>query len=101
MAHRCANSPSTPPARTPTSNEYNTGRVIVDLLKDDRKAVEVPAALVAGHGPFTWGATARKSLEHAIVCEADAPMDVKPRYCRGQVAERRRWLGGFRGRRTS
>ncbi|MFJ1735482.1 L-ribulose-5-phosphate 4-epimerase AraD [Streptomyces sp. NPDC088254] len=53
--------------------EYNTGRVIVGLLKeDDRKAVEVPAALVAGHGPFTWGASARKSLEHAIVCEAVA-----------------------------
>ncbi|MFJ9908367.1 L-ribulose-5-phosphate 4-epimerase AraD [Streptomyces sp. NPDC101152] len=55
--------------------EYNTGRVIVDMLKeDDRKAVEVPAALVANHGPFTWGATARKSLEHAIICEAVADM---------------------------
>ena len=32
----------------------------------------MPAALVAGHGPFTWGATARKSLEHAIICEAVA-----------------------------
>jgi L-ribulose-5-phosphate 4-epimerase len=28
--------------------------------------------MVAGHGPFTWGATARKSLEHAIICEAVA-----------------------------
>ncbi|WP_425246083.1 L-ribulose-5-phosphate 4-epimerase AraD [Streptomyces sp. NEAU-NA10] len=53
--------------------EYNTGQVIVDLLAgDDRRAVEVAAALVAGHGPFTWGATARKSLEHAIICEAVA-----------------------------
>ncbi|MDX2700676.1 L-ribulose-5-phosphate 4-epimerase AraD, partial [Streptomyces ipomoeae] len=53
--------------------EYNTGHVIVDLLDgDDRRAVEVPAAPVAGHGPFTWGATARKSLEHAILCEAVA-----------------------------
>ncbi|MDQ1069099.1 L-ribulose-5-phosphate 4-epimerase AraD [Streptomyces canus] len=53
--------------------EYNTGVVIVDTLhEDDRKAVEVPAALVVGHGPFTWGATARKSLEHAIICEAVA-----------------------------
>ncbi|MGW5665846.1 L-ribulose-5-phosphate 4-epimerase AraD [Streptomyces sp. NPDC003758] len=55
--------------------EYNTGHVIVDLLDcNDDKAVEVPAALVAGHGPFTWGATARKSLEHAIICEAVADM---------------------------
>lgn len=53
--------------------EHNTGRVIVEALDgDDRKAAEVPAALVAGHGPFTWGATARKSLEHAIICEAVA-----------------------------
>ena len=53
--------------------EYNTGRVIVDMLAgDDRRAVEVPAALVANHGPFTWGSSARKSLEHAIICEAVA-----------------------------
>ncbi|MDX2678196.1 L-ribulose-5-phosphate 4-epimerase AraD [Streptomyces soliscabiei] len=53
--------------------EYNTGHVIVDLLAgDDQRALEVPAALVAGHGPFTWGASARKSLEHAIICEAVA-----------------------------
>ncbi|WP_405524723.1 L-ribulose-5-phosphate 4-epimerase AraD [Streptomyces canus] len=53
--------------------EYNTGVVIVDLLgEEDQKAVEVPAALVANHGPFTWGTTARKSLEHAIICEAVA-----------------------------
>ncbi|MGW0423345.1 L-ribulose-5-phosphate 4-epimerase AraD [Streptomyces sp. NPDC003015] len=53
--------------------EYNTGQVIVDLLDgEDQRAVEVPAALVSGHGPFTWGATARKSLEHAIICEAVA-----------------------------
>lgn len=53
--------------------EYNTGQVIVDLLEgDDQRALEVPAALVAHHGPFTWGADARKSLEHAIICEAVA-----------------------------
>ncbi|WP_328752617.1 L-ribulose-5-phosphate 4-epimerase AraD [Streptomyces sp. NBC_00285] len=53
--------------------EYNTGQVIVDLLEgDDQRALEVPAALVAHHGPFTWGASARKSLEHAIICEAVA-----------------------------
>ncbi|NEB03471.1 L-ribulose-5-phosphate 4-epimerase AraD [Streptomyces sp. SID13726] len=53
--------------------EYNTGQVIVDTLGgDDQKAAEVPSALVAGHGPFTWGSSARKSLEHAIICEAVA-----------------------------
>ncbi|MGH1555729.1 class II aldolase/adducin family protein [Streptomyces sp. L7] len=46
------------------------------LESDDQKAVEVPAALVANHGPFTWGATARKSLEHAIICEAVADIAI-------------------------
>ncbi|MGC4950776.1 L-ribulose-5-phosphate 4-epimerase AraD [Streptomyces sp. DT224] len=55
--------------------EYNTGQVIVDLLeRDDPRAAAVPGALVAHHGPFTWGADATKSLEHAIICEAVAEM---------------------------
>ncbi|MCX5402140.1 L-ribulose-5-phosphate 4-epimerase AraD [Streptomyces sp. NBC_00102] len=55
--------------------EYNTGQVIVTMLEgDDRRAREVPGALVSRHGPFTWGATATASLENAIVCEAVARM---------------------------
>ncbi|WP_086731763.1 class II aldolase/adducin family protein, partial [Streptomyces fradiae] len=55
--------------------EYHTGQVIVDLLgRDDTRAREVPGALVAHHGPFTWGADATASLEHAVVCEAIAEM---------------------------
>ncbi|MFJ1812502.1 MULTISPECIES: L-ribulose-5-phosphate 4-epimerase AraD [unclassified Streptomyces] len=58
--------------------EYNTGRVIVDMLEgDDQRAVEVPAALVANHGPFTWGSTARQSLERAIICEAVADIAIR------------------------
>lgn len=34
----------------------------------------MPAALVAHHGPFTWGADAHASLEHAVICEAVAEM---------------------------
>jgi L-ribulose-5-phosphate 4-epimerase len=65
--------PDLTPEQCAKDYEYNTGRVIVDLLgEEDQKAVEVPAALVANHGPFTWGATPRKSLEHAIICEAVA-----------------------------
>ncbi|MFF4259869.1 L-ribulose-5-phosphate 4-epimerase AraD [Streptomyces sp. NPDC001663] len=57
--------------------EYNTGRVIVDLLgQDDRRAEEIPGALVANHGPFTWGLSARESLEHAIICEAVADIAI-------------------------
>lgn len=63
------------PEQCATDYEYNTGQVIVDLLgRDDSLAREVPGALVAHHGPFTWGATATASLEHAIICEAVAEM---------------------------
>ncbi|MDX2297243.1 MULTISPECIES: L-ribulose-5-phosphate 4-epimerase AraD [Streptomyces] len=66
------------PEQCATDYEYNTGQVIVDLLdRDDTRAREVPGALVAHHGPFTWGADATTSLEHAIVCEAVAEMALR------------------------
>ncbi|WP_433291663.1 L-ribulose-5-phosphate 4-epimerase AraD [Actinoplanes sp. CA-030573] len=55
--------------------ERNTGLAILDLLDGD--AESVPAALTAGHGPFTWGPTATKSLETAIVCEAVAEIALR------------------------
>ncbi|SCK56977.1 L-ribulose 5-phosphate 4-epimerase [Streptomyces sp. AmelKG-D3] len=55
--------------------EFNTGQIIVELLEgDDERARTVPAALVAHHGPFAWGADAHASLDHAVVCEAVAEM---------------------------
>jgi L-ribulose-5-phosphate 4-epimerase len=52
--------------------ERNTGLAILDTLDGD--AESVAAVLTAGHGPFTWGKNATKSLEAAIVCEAVAEM---------------------------
>ncbi|MGW6393221.1 L-ribulose-5-phosphate 4-epimerase AraD [Streptomyces sp. NPDC055103] len=66
------------PEQCATDYEYNTGQVIVDLLdRDDSRAREVPGALVAHHGPFTWGADATRSLEHAVICEAVAEMALR------------------------
>ncbi len=46
------------PEQCAADYEYHTGQVIVDLLEgDDTRAREVPGALVAHHGPFTWGPT--------------------------------------------
>jgi L-ribulose-5-phosphate 4-epimerase len=58
------------PAECATDYERNTGFAIIELLAGDPESV--PAALAASHGPFTWGATAAKSLDTAIVCEAVA-----------------------------
>jgi L-ribulose-5-phosphate 4-epimerase len=55
--------------------ERNTGLAILDALDGDSEAV--PAVLAASHGPFTWGPTAMKSLETAIVCEAVAEIAIR------------------------
>lgn len=53
--------------------EKNTGLVIAETFKGaDYRAV--PAALVKGHGPFTWGATCEKAVENAVTLEEVARM---------------------------
>jgi len=53
--------------------EGNTGRVIVERFANlDPSAM--PAVLVAGHAPFTWGTTAEGSLHNAVALEAVAEM---------------------------
>ena len=43
-------------------------------LFDERTVMEVPAALVHSHGPFTWGKDALSSVEHAVILEEVARM---------------------------
>jgi len=50
--------------------ETETGLQIVEHFKHNSlNANEVQMALVAGHGPFTWGATASKAVYNARVLE--------------------------------
>jgi L-ribulose-5-phosphate 4-epimerase len=57
--------------------ERNTGRVIVETFRDrGLSSEEVPAVLVANHGPFTWGADAQAAVEHARMLEYLARMEV-------------------------
>jgi L-ribulose-5-phosphate 4-epimerase len=53
--------------------ELTTGKVIVRRFRDIDPA-QMPAVLVAGHGPFTWGPTPGKSVEAAVVLEEVAKM---------------------------
>jgi L-ribulose-5-phosphate 4-epimerase len=48
--------------------EANTGKVIVERFTgtDPMKA---PAALVAGHGPFTWGRSPDEAVHNAVMLE--------------------------------
>ena len=53
--------------------ELNTGRVIVERFRD-LEPLAVPGVLVAGHGPFTWGADVMKAVDAAVSLEAIAKM---------------------------
>lgn len=53
--------------------ERNTGRVIVERFEGLNPA-EVPGVLVAGHGPFTWGADAAEAVENSLALEKIARM---------------------------
>lgn len=53
--------------------EERTGAVIVELFTQrGLDPLDVPAALVASHGPFAWGAGVEDAVENAIALEAVA-----------------------------
>jgi L-ribulose-5-phosphate 4-epimerase len=51
----------------------NTGAVIAECFSG-LDPLAIPAALVAGHGPFCWGRTASDAVRYALVLEAVARM---------------------------
>ena len=58
--------------------EAETGAVIVETLaRLGLSPVEMPAALVASHGPFTWGRDAKEAAENATALEAVATMAIQ------------------------
>ena len=55
--------------------ERETGAVIIETLDHlGLTATEMPAALVASHGPFTWGHDAADAVANATALEAVASM---------------------------
>lgn len=71
--HLAADIPCTefmPDERIANDYETETGLQIVECFrKKHLNPDEIPMALVAGHGPFTWGATAAKALYNAKILE--------------------------------
>lgn len=50
--------------------ETETGNLIADTFRSlDKNPVHLQMVLVAGHGPFAWGADAAQSVYHAAVLE--------------------------------
>jgi L-ribulose-5-phosphate 4-epimerase len=55
--------------------EAQTGEVIADTFRElGLDPLEMPAVLVASHGPFTWGRDATDAVTNAIALEAVAAM---------------------------
>jgi L-ribulose-5-phosphate 4-epimerase len=53
--------------------EWETGAVILECFREI-SPVNVPAALVRGHGPFVWGVSGPKAVEYALALELVAHM---------------------------
>ena len=56
------------PAEIEGDYEANTGKVIVDCFADLDPA-QMPAVLVANHGPFTWGDSPDDAVDNALYLE--------------------------------
>jgi len=62
--------------------ETNTGNVIVERFRK-LDPLQLPAVVVANHGPFAWGATLCKAVENAVALEycarlASATLQLRP-----------------------
>jgi len=56
------------PEEIQSGYEWNTGQAIVRRFAG-RDPLEIPAVLVAGHGPFTWGRSASEAAHNAVILE--------------------------------
>ena len=55
--------------------ELNTGKVIVRRFAE-LNPMQMPAVLVANHGPFTWGGSADEAVEAIVILEEIATMAI-------------------------
>jgi L-ribulose-5-phosphate 4-epimerase len=61
------------PREIESEYERETGEVIIEtFVALRREPLDMPAVLVASHGPFAWGASAEDAVENAIALEAVA-----------------------------
>lgn len=58
--------------------EANTGRLIIETFrKNHLDPLSTPAALVASHGPFTWGEGIEQAVHNAVVLEFCAGLAIQ------------------------
>ncbi len=65
--------------------EYNTGKVIVETIREVENPLSLPGVLVKSHGPFTWGKDCFDAVHNAVVLETIADMALKTSLINKQV----------------
>ncbi len=65
--------------------EYNTGKVIVETIREVENPLSMPGVLVKSHGPFTWGKDCFEAVHNAVVLETIADMALKTTLINTQV----------------
>ena len=83
-----------PMRRNEVEQEYerNTGLVIAEAFASGTSPHDVPAVLVAHHGPFAWGRDAAQAIEHARVLEYLARLEWRVRTIAPDAAPPDRFL---------
>lgn len=79
------------PAEISGEYEAETGNVIVERFKD-LSPDDIPAVLVASHGPFAWGRDAGEAVHNAVVLEEVALMAIQTESLRRDIKPMQREL---------
>ena len=69
-----------------TDYEGNTGKVIIERFARI-KPLEMPAVLVAGHGPFSWGRTPNEAVQNNLILETVAKMALLTRLANPKIKD--------------
>lgn len=68
--------------------EHETGKLIIQTFKERGiNILDVPAILLHGHGPFTWGKDAESAVYNAVVLEEVCKMNLLARQINSYASE--------------
>lgn len=80
-------------AEVATDYELNTGKVIVETFEQRQiNPAAIPAVIVNQHGPFIFGKSLKKAVEHTIILEEVAEMAMKSELLKQDMNEIDRFL---------
>ncbi|GAB2025342.1 L-ribulose-5-phosphate 4-epimerase [Lactovum odontotermitis] len=68
--------------------EHETGNIIIEtFMERELDIMDVPAILLHGHGPFTWGKNAEEAVYNAVVLEEICKMNLLARQINSYATE--------------